>query len=122
MPSGAFDFGYQRDAPAEPLLKRLRARQKPSWTPEARLAVEPDHARIRQTPSRQRRLAMVSRGGSRTLCQFLGFASEDVVHSKPACDLLGDIEAPCATRVQIHFLQDQEIGVLRSEKVDNFRQ
>src|SRR5579862_4422412 len=65
---------------------------------------------------------MVSRGGPRTLGQFLKFAAENVVHTDPACNLFSDIEAARSPRVQVHLLQDQKIGILGVEKVDNLGQ
>src|SRR5260370_25629356 len=106
LPSDAFDLRYQRDAAAETLLKWLSVWQKPSWTPEARLAAKSDHAWIRQTPSRQRRLSMKGGGGLRTLGQFFKFAAKHVVHSKPARDLLRTIDAPPPPRVAIHLFHD----------------
>ena len=62
---------------------------------------------------------MVSRGCSRTLGQLLKFAPEYVVHLQPSCNFLRDIESSSSSCVQVHLLQDEEIGILRLEEVDD---
>jgi hypothetical protein len=56
---------------------------------------------------------MIGRRRSASLRQLLKLAPEDVIHSELSRNLLGDIQIASAPGIQVHFLQDQEIGLLR---------
>jgi hypothetical protein len=56
---------------------------------------------------------MIGRRRSAALRQLLKLAPEDVIHSELSRNLLGDIQITGAAGIQVHFLKDQEIGLLR---------
>ncbi len=86
-------IGNKCQATSEPLLKWLDLWQKPMWLPEFGLLLEPEDTRIRQRPTGQRRLAMVSGGIVGTLRQFLKLTPKGVIEFQVLCYLPRNIKA-----------------------------
>ena len=60
---------------------------------------------------------MVCRRIFASLDQFLKLAAEHIVHLQLASDCLGNIHLVRAARVEIHFLQDQNVSVHAAEEI-----
>lgn len=72
-------IGNKGEPTSEPFLEWFDLRQKPMWLPEVGLLLEPEDTCIRQRPTGQRRLPMVSRRMACALCQFLKLTPKDVI-------------------------------------------
>ena len=75
--------------------------------------MEAEDGRVSQSPARQCRLSVVGRRAAPALRQFLEFAPEDVVHPQLPRDFVGDVTKAGTAGIQIHFLEDQKVGLLR---------
>jgi len=64
--------------------------------PEFGLLLEPEYTRIRQRPTGERRLAMVSGGIAGTLRQFLKLTPKDIIELQVLRDLPRNIAVVCA--------------------------
>ena len=55
---------------------------------------------------------MIGRLPVRALAQLFELGRKDVVHTERLRQFLGDVDSAAAARVEIHFLEDAQIGVL----------
>ena len=61
---------------------------------------------------------MVGRGSLRALCQFLKLAAENVVHRQLLRDFPRDVDVMSPPRVQVRFLQQNDVRLFAGEELD----
>src|SRR5215469_13191387 len=105
------DFRNQRNSSPESLLERLEHWFVPTRFPEVGLLSETDDSRVRNFPSRQCGLSVVSRTGVRTLRQLDKLTTEDIVQSQLSGDLLSDVQTLSSSGIDVDFLKKENIRV-----------
>ena len=90
--------------------------------PEIGLLLEPEDTCIRQRPTGQRRLAMVSGGMACTLRQFLKLTPKDVIELQLLCYFPRNIEVVRAPGILVRLLQQQNVRLAPAQKIDDPRQ
>jgi len=113
------DFAYEREPPSDSLLKGRDFWKEPTRAPEIRLLLESDDPEVRQGPTRECGLPMVGRGRASALGQFFEFAPERVIHLQLLRYFPCNVEVVRPLRVQIGFLQEQDVGLCACEEFDH---
>ena len=89
------------------------------WAPEIRLLLETDDSEVRQGPTRECGLAMIGRRSVSSLGQLLKFTPEHVIHLQLLRYFPRNVGLVRPLRVQIGFLQEQDIGSCTREEFDD---
>ena len=100
----------------------VRSPAEPMRLPEIGLLLQPEDTCIRQRPTGQRRLAMVSGGMACTLRQFLKLTPKDVIELQLLCYFPRNIEVVRAPGILVRLLQQQNVRLAPAQKIDDPRQ
>ena len=79
--------------------------------PERGLVTETNNPGFRERPWRERGHAVIGGSGGGSLAQFLEFHPEDVVQIQAMRQFTRDVAIPRPAGVQVHLLQQQQIGL-----------
>ena len=82
-----------------------------------RLPGKANEARVRYRPPREDRLPMVCGRRFGSLDKFLKLAPEHVIHLQLPSNLFGDVQVMSAARIEIHFLQDENVCLCAREEI-----
>lgn len=106
------EFANEGDPSAKTSLKQSPGGNIRARLPETGLVLETNHPGAKHGKRGQDGLAMVGGIVAAALGKLLELGSKNVVEFQTARELGGDVGAVGAARVQIHFLEDDEVGAL----------
>jgi hypothetical protein len=115
-------FDDERNPAAQPALKDRKVRHKPPRLPEGGLVAETNEPGSHERASRQRRHPMVCGAGESALAEFLEFHSESVVQIEGLGQIGRDVATARPAGVQVHLLQQEQVGVDFPKEVQYFRE
>lgn len=121
-PSANTGVSDKGEPAADPFLEWFYLWEKPTWLPEVGLLMKAHDTCIRQPPTGKRRLTMIRGRMACALGQFPELAPKYIIELQSLCDFPRDMDVVSAPSVQVRLLQQQDVCLAATQKLDDPRQ